>query len=168
MELAWLLGEAADSLFGSSVGDGEPFWETRNATWRRYQAVLAAAEVEVDELVEADRTVVLHTIVGASIDAVARSGGRVTSALAHAGAALAIERDLIRLRADLPAPSTTPSSSIRSPPAVRSITVCWTWPCDEHVSPSKDSPASRACPPGSPRWSIGSPPHGSPSGPHPR
>jgi hypothetical protein len=107
VELAWLLGEAADSLFGSSVGDGEPFWETRNATWRRYQAVLAAAEVEVDELVEADRTVVLHTIVGASIDAVARSGGRVTSALANAGAALAIERDLIRLRADLAAGSTT-------------------------------------------------------------
>ena len=107
MELAWLLGEAADSLFGSGVGDGEPFWEARNATWRRYRAVLAAAEVDGDELLEADRTVVLHTIVAASIDAVAGSGMRVTSALAPAAAALAIERDLTRLRADLAAGSTT-------------------------------------------------------------
>jgi hypothetical protein len=45
--------------------------------------------------------------VGASVDAVAGSGTRVTSALAHAAAAVAIERDLTRLRADLAAGSTT-------------------------------------------------------------
>jgi hypothetical protein len=51
--------------------------------------------------------VVLHAVVGASIDAIARSGARVTSALTHAAAALAVERDLSRLRADLAAGSTT-------------------------------------------------------------
>jgi hypothetical protein len=91
----------------ASVGDDQPFWETRTATWRRYQALLASNEVDGDELVDADRTVVLHTIVGASVDAVAGSGTRVTSALAHAAAALAIERDLTGLRADLAAGSMT-------------------------------------------------------------
>jgi hypothetical protein len=106
-ELGQILGEVADSLFRSTIGDDEPFWKTKNAIWERYRAVLAATEVDGDELVEADRTVVLHTIVGASVDAVARSGVRITSAVSHAAAALTIERALTRLRADLAAGSMT-------------------------------------------------------------
>jgi hypothetical protein len=107
VELARLLGEAAGARLVSSVGDDQVLWETRDAAWRRYQALLAAGEVDGDELVDADRTVALHTVVGASVDAIARSGRRVTSALAHAAAARVIERDLTRLRADLAAGSTT-------------------------------------------------------------
>jgi hypothetical protein len=107
LELARLLGEAAGARLVSSVGDDQGFWETRDATWRRYRALLASSEVDGDELVDADRAVVLHTVVGASVDAIARSGTRVTSALAHAAAARVIERDLARLRADLAAGSTT-------------------------------------------------------------
>jgi hypothetical protein len=107
VELARLLGEAATARLAAAVGDDQGFWATRDATWRRYQAVLASSEVDGDELVDADRAVALHTVVGASVDAVARSGRRVTSALAHAAAARVIERDLTRLRADLAAGSTT-------------------------------------------------------------
>jgi hypothetical protein len=106
-DLAEILGEAADSLFMSTVGDHEHFWETKNSTWQRYKAILASVEVGADELIEGDRAVMLRLIVGASIDAIAGSGVRVASALTHEGAALAIERDLTSLRADLRAGATT-------------------------------------------------------------
>jgi hypothetical protein len=106
-DLAQLLGEAADSLFRSAVGDDELFWATKDATWRRHTALLAATEIGGDALLEADRAVVLQTIVGASIDALTGSGSRIAPAVRHQAAALAIERDLIHLRADLEAGSTT-------------------------------------------------------------
>jgi hypothetical protein len=106
-DLAQILGEAANSLFRSAVGDDELFWETKNSARQRHKALLAAAEVDGDELIEADRAVVLQTIVGASIDAVTGSGVRIASAVTHQAAALAIERDLTHLRADLEAGSTT-------------------------------------------------------------
>jgi hypothetical protein len=110
-DLAQTLDEAANSLFRSAVGDDELFWEAKNSTRRRYKALLAATEVDGDELIEADRAVVLETIVGASIDAVTGSGVRIVSAATHQAAALAIERDLTRLRADLEAGSTTIATS---------------------------------------------------------
>jgi hypothetical protein len=106
-ELARVLGEAANSRFTQAVGDDEPFWEAKASAWQRHQALLAATEIGRDELIEADRAVVLQTIVGASIDAVTRSGVRIAPAVTHQAAALAIERDLTNLYADLEAGSTT-------------------------------------------------------------
>ena len=105
--LAQILDDAANSLFMSTVGEDELFWDTKNSTWQRYKAILASSDVDFNQLVEADRAVAVHAIVGASIDVVAESGGRMASALPHVGAALAIERDLASLRADLEAGSTT-------------------------------------------------------------
>jgi hypothetical protein len=105
--LAQILDDSANSLFMSTVGEDELFWNTKNLTWQRYKAVLASSDVDLNQLVEADRAVVVHAIVGASIDVVAESGGRIASAVPHVGAALAIERDLASLRADLEAGSTT-------------------------------------------------------------
>jgi hypothetical protein len=105
--LAQILDDAANSLFMSAAGEDELFWDTKNSTWQRYKAILASSDVDFNQLVEADRAVAVHAIVGASIDVVAESGGRMASAFPHVGAALAIERDLASLRADLEAGSTT-------------------------------------------------------------
>jgi hypothetical protein len=106
-DLAQMLDEAANSLFRSTVGDDELFWDTKNSLWQRYKTILASNEIDGDELVEGDRAVLLQTIVGASIDAIAGSGVRIASAGSRGAAALAIERDLTNLRADLEAGSTT-------------------------------------------------------------
>jgi hypothetical protein len=105
--LAQILDDAANSLFMSTVGEDELFWDIKNSTWQRYKAILASSDVDLNQLVDADRAVAVHAIVGASIDVLAESGGRIASAVAHVGAALAIERDLASLRADLEAGSTT-------------------------------------------------------------